>query len=110
MKGMQLRLYTYENRRVHGKPVYEWLLETAREIGIHGGSAFRAIAGYGRDGRLHEQHFFELAGEVPVLVEFIVSDDEAGRLLAAVEAEHLQLFHASLPIEYGVTNGLHTGD
>ncbi|MFT3790053.1 MAG: DUF190 domain-containing protein [Rudaea sp.] len=43
--------------------LYEWLLERARKLGIHGGSAFRAIAGYGRHGRLHEQQFFELAGE-----------------------------------------------
>ena len=53
------------------------LAEEAKKIGIHGGSAFRAIAGFGRHGVLHEQHFFELAGEMTIEVEFIVNDDEA---------------------------------
>lgn len=101
MKGVHLRFYTYENRKHHGLLVYEWLLERARKLGIHGGSAFKAIAGFGRHGRLHEQHFFELAGEEPVLVEFIVSDDEAVQLLQLLESEQLHLFYARLPTEFG---------
>jgi PII-like signaling protein len=107
MKGIHLRFYTYENRKHHGLPVYEWLLEQARKRGVHGGSAFRAIAGYGREGRLHEQTFFELAGEVPVLVEFVVTSQEADQLLALVAAEKLDLFYTRLATEYGQTG---TGD
>ena len=54
MNGVHLRLYTYESRRHGGLPVHEWLLEKARKMGIPGGSVFRAMAGYGRHGRLHE--------------------------------------------------------
>lgn len=101
MKGVHLRFYTYENRKHHSLLVYEWLLETAKKLGIHGGSAFRAVAGFGRHGRLHEQHFFELAGEEPVLVEFIVSEEEADNFIALLDAEKLHLFYARLPTEYG---------
>jgi PII-like signaling protein len=80
--------------------MYEWLLEFAKTRGIHGGSAFRAIAGYGRHGKLHEQHFFELAGDVPVLVEFIVSDAEGDSLLADLQREGVALFYARLPVEF----------
>jgi len=103
MKGTHLRFYTYENRKHGSMLMYEWLLERAKQIGIHGGSAFRAIAGFGRHGKLHEQHFFELAGDVPVLVEFIVSDAEAEQLLAALRAENAQLFYARLPAEFDST-------
>jgi PII-like signaling protein len=102
MKGVHLRFYTYENHKHQSLPVYEWLLEHAKTLDIHGGSAFRAMAGFGRHGRLHEQHFFELAGDVPVLVEFIVSDEQAEQFLAVLQAEHLHLFYARLPVEYGV--------
>lgn len=101
MKGVQLRFYTYENRHIHGELVYEWLLEHAKRLGIHGGSAFRAIAGFGRHGKLHEQHFFELAGEVPILVEFVMDEDACARLLASLAPEKLQLFYMRAPIEYG---------
>jgi PII-like signaling protein len=102
MIGIHLRLYTYEIRRHDGELVYQWLLDQAKRLGIHGGSAFRAMAGFGRHGRLHEAHFYELAGEEPVLVEFIVTEAQAEQLLALLEAEGLRLFYAKLPTEYGV--------
>jgi PII-like signaling protein len=105
MKGTYLRFYMHENRKHHGILLYEWLLETAKKAGIHGGSAFRAIAGYGRHGVLHEQHFFELAGDLTVEVEFLVSDEEAGKLLDAVQHEGIRLFYAKAPAEFGVTEG-----
>jgi PII-like signaling protein len=105
MNGVQLRFYTYENRKHRGMPVYEWMLEHAKQLGVHGGSAFRAMAGFGRHGRLHEQGFFELAGEAPVLVEFIVTEEESARLLESLRAEGLDLFHARIPAESGWTAG-----
>lgn len=101
MKGVHLRLYTYENRKHHGLPVYEWLLDRAQKLGIHGGSAFKAMAGYGRHGQRHEQHFFELAGEEPVLVEFIVTEEQADLFLELIAAEQLHLFYARLPTDFG---------
>lgn len=106
MTGVHLRFYTYENRKHAGLLVYEWLLQNAKTLGIHGGSAFKAIAGFGRHGTLHEQRFFELAGEVPVLVEFIAGEAQAERLLALLQAEQLDLFYARLPAEYGQVGAL----
>ena len=102
MKGTHLRFYTCENRRHDGKLLYEWLLEYARKQGIHGGSAFRAIAGFGRHGVINEQHFFELAGQSTILVEFIVTQEQADALLGLVHAEKLPVFHVRFPVEYGV--------
>lgn len=101
MKGTLLRFYVHENRRHRHALLYDWLLEQARELGINGGSAFRAIAGFGRHGILHEEHFFELAGDVTVQVELAVSDDEAGRMLARIREEGIAIFYIRIPIEYG---------
>ena len=105
MIGVHLRLYTYENRKHRGTLVYEWLLDRARQLGIHGGSAFKAMAGYGRHGRLHEQHFFELAGDIPVVVEFILSEAQAEELLGLIRAEELHLFYARMQAEFADTGG-----
>jgi PII-like signaling protein len=105
MKGVVLRFYVHENRKHRHVLMYEWLLEQARAMGIHGGSAFRAIAGYGRHGVLHEQHFFELAGELAVQVEFILTEDEADRLLERVKQERIHLFYARVAAEFGVLDG-----
>ncbi len=102
MQGVYLKFYVPESRRHHGILAYEWLLETARGLGIHGGSAFRAIAGFGRHGRLHEAHFFELAGDLPVEVGFALTEADAGQLLAHLAGEKLPLFYIKLPLEMGV--------
>lgn len=100
-----LRIYVHENLRLHGRLGYEWLLEEARRQGIAGGTAFRAIAGFGRHGVLHEDRFFELAGDLPVVVEFVVGDAEAVRLIERVRAEGVHAFYVKLPAEAGVLNG-----
>ena len=105
MKGTCLKFYVHEHRKHHGILLYEWLLERARKMGIHGGSAFRAIAGFGRHGVLHEDHFFELAGNLPVEVAFVVSDDEAARLLELVRQEKIRVFYVLTPAEFDVVNG-----
>ena len=102
MKGYSLRFYMLENQRHRGELLYEWVLEKAKKVGVHGGSVFKAIAGYGRHGVMHEQHFFELAGEMTVLVEFIVGDDEAAKLLDIVHEDGAPLFWAKFPAEFGI--------
>lgn len=105
MKGVCIRFYMHENLQHHHILASEWLLEQARKMGIHGGSAFRAIAGFGRHGFLHEDHFFELADDLPVIVEFVVSGEEAERLLALVQTEKMPLFYLRTAVEYGILNG-----
>lgn len=105
MKGTLLRFYVHENRKHAHLLLYEWLLERAKAMGIQGGSAFRAIAGYGRHGVLHEQHFFELAGDMTVEVEFVVTEDQGEQLLELLRKERLQVFYTRIPAEFGSLDG-----
>jgi PII-like signaling protein len=105
MNGTLLRFYVHENRLHRHIALYEWLLEQAKALGIRGGSAFRAIAGFGRHGILHEEHFFELAAETTIVVEFVVTDDEAKRLLELLTSERVSVFYARVPAEFGAIAG-----
>ena len=102
MNGVYLRFYTHEDRKVHGVLFYEWLLGEAKKLGIPGGTAFKAMAGYGRHGVLHEAKFFELAGDLTVEVEFIVSEADAARLIDTVRASGVPVFYGKFPAEFGV--------
>ena len=103
MNATVLRLSMHEGRRVHGALLYDWLLDQARQLGIHACSAFRAVAGYGRHGVLMEQRFFELAGELPVVTEFVVSAEEAEALLALLRREGIDLVYARWQAELAAT-------
>jgi uncharacterized protein len=104
MNGSFLRFYVHEGDRHHHQLVWEWLLQQANKLGIRGGSAFKAMAGFGRHHVLHEAHFFELAGSLAVEVEFIVTEDEAKQLLALIHAKKMRLFYAHIPARFGVIN------
>jgi len=105
MNGFQLKFYMHENRKHHGILLYEWLIEKAKEMGIHGGSVFRAIAGFGRHGIIHEEHFFELAANVPVEAIFILTEDECNNFISMLKSEKLNIFFMKIPIEFGILNG-----
>jgi len=91
----------HEGQRHHRQLVWEWLLETANALGIRGGSAFHAMAGFGRHHKLSEARFFELAGSLAVEVEFIVTDQEAQQLLGLIHREKIALFYAHIPARFG---------
>ena len=97
-----LQVFVSEASHHHSKLTYEWLLDAAQEMGVSGGSAFRALAGFGRHGR-HDIGFFELAGELPVVVEFFVEAPMADQLLKIITEAGLKLVYAKLPAEIGVT-------
>jgi len=103
--GTILRFYVHENRTHRHVALFEWLLEQAKKVGIHGGSAFRAIAGFGRHGILHEEHFFELAADMTVEVEFVVTGEEAEKLLDVLRQERVSIFYARVPAEFGTIEG-----
>ncbi|HET8610824.1 MAG TPA: DUF190 domain-containing protein [Burkholderiales bacterium] len=102
VRGVCLKIYVSEAQQHDGELLYEWLVERARGLGVPGASVFRAIAGYGRHGKLHEEGFFELAGNVPVEVEFLVSAIQAERLLRLLSDEGLRLFYVKLPAEFSI--------
>jgi PII-like signaling protein len=104
MEGSFLRFYFREADRCHGSLAWEWLLQEANRLGVRGGSAFRAMAGFGHHHVVHESKFFELAGSIAIEVEFIVTEDEALRLLAAVEKAGVRALYARIPATFGILN------
>ncbi|MCB1968439.1 DUF190 domain-containing protein [Accumulibacter sp.] len=104
MEGSFLRLYVNESDKHHGRMLWEWLLEQGSKLGIRGGSAFRSIGGFGRSHAVHEGGFFELAGSTGIEVEFVVTDDEAKRLLDVVGAARKRIFYTCMSARFGVIN------
>jgi len=104
MQGSFLRFYVHEGDRHRHRLVWEWLLEQANRLGIRGGSAFKAMAGFGHHHLLHQERFFELAGTQTVEIEFIVNDAEARQLIELIHQEGIRLFYAQIPAHFGVIN------
>ena len=80
----------------------ERLAEYAKRHGLGGGSVFRATAGFGRHGVLHEEAFFELADNLPVKVEFLLRPEQAEAFLALVREAGVHAVYATSTIRFGV--------
>ena len=100
--GVHLNFYCHLRARHAGMLLSEWLLEQARDHGLGGGSVFRAIAGFGRHGVMHEEQFFELADDLPVRVEFLLREDQAELLLQRVRAAGVEVVYERAPTRFAV--------
>jgi PII-like signaling protein len=103
MQGVYLKMFVSQTAKHGGKLLYEWLLEEAHRSGIGGGTATRCIAGFGRHGHLHEEHFFELADDLPVAVEFIAGESQIEQLLGRIATENISLFYLRHAVEFATT-------
>ena len=59
--------------QVHHQPLYEWLVERARCLGLAGATVLRGRMGFCRGGRLLVERMWSLSQEVPVIVEVVDS-------------------------------------
>lgn len=102
MQGYQLTFFTQQDRKHHGHPLADWLLQEARRLGVQGATLVSATEGYGHAGRIHSAHFFELADQ-PLEVTMAVTTDEADRYFARLQEEQVRVFYVKTPIEFGMT-------
>ena len=100
--GVQLQFYCHSRAKHDGMLVSEWLLEQAKKHQLGGGTVFRATAGFGRHGVLHEQQFFELADDLPVKVEFLLQPAQAEALLQLARDAGVAAVCASAPMRFAV--------
>ena len=103
MQGIFLKFYVSEYREHKGILLFEWLLERAKRFGFNGGTAMRAMAGFGRHGVLHEETFLELSADLPVEVSFVLSEEEAAQFLD----RHLERVLAQIESELRVARSAH---
>ena len=101
MKGYQITFFTQQDKRHRGKPLADWLVHFAKDLGLRGATLIAGGEGFGHHRRIHSAHFFELADQ-PIEILMAVTDEEAQRLFDRLQAEGVHLFYVKTPVEFGV--------
>lgn len=104
MNGFQLTFFTQQDHRHKGKPMGEWLVHLAKEMGLRGATLMAAGEGFGHHGRIHSAHFFELADQ-PLEVVMALSAEETDRLFERLNAEGVHVFYVKTAVEFGTLGG-----
>lgn len=100
MKGYQITFFTVQDHHHQHKPMAEWLLQTAHDLGLSGATIMAASEGYGHHRRLHSAHFFELADQ-PQDVVMAATEEECERLFEFLRKEGVRLFYVKSEVEFG---------
>jgi PII-like signaling protein len=85
--GCLLRIFIGENDRVHGRPLYEWLVEEAKRQELAGATVLRGLMGFGRKSRIHTSRILRLSSDLPVIIEIVDTRDRLEAYLESVESE-----------------------
>jgi len=83
--AMLLRVFIGENDRHHGKPLYEAIVMTAREMHMAGATVLRGPMSFGRSSRLHSARILRLSEDLPMVVEMVDSQEKIDEFLPVLD-------------------------
>jgi PII-like signaling protein len=79
--GMLLRIFIGESDTFHGKPLYEAIVQKARELGMAGATVFRGVEGFGKTSIVHKARLLELSTDLPIVIEIVDRQDRMDAFL-----------------------------
>ena len=84
-QGMLVRIYVGESDRYQGQPLYEWLVQTAREMKMAGATVLRGMEGFGADSRVHTTKVLRLSQDLPLVIELVDSEEKVEAFIKAID-------------------------
>ena len=71
-----LRIFIGESDKAEGRPLYQLLVEKAREHGMAGATVLRGFLGYGGTSRVHTAKILRLSEDLPMVVEIVDTEEK----------------------------------
>jgi CBS domain-containing protein len=85
-RARRVRIYLNEGDRVGHLPAHLAVMQFLRREGAQGVTVFRGLEGFGAAGEVHLSHLVDVAGKLPLVVEWIDQADRVERLLPPLRA------------------------
>ncbi|GIW81634.1 MAG: hypothetical protein KatS3mg105_3441 [Gemmatales bacterium] len=82
----RLTIYIGEEAKLGHRPMYEVIVEEARNRGLAGATAMRCTMGFGSHHRIHTAKILRLSEDLPVVIEIIDEPDQIRSFLEYVQS------------------------
>jgi CBS domain-containing protein len=115
-----LKVFVGEAARLKNRPLYEAIVEEARQRGMAGASVCRGFMGFGAGNLLHTAKILRLAEDLPVIVEIVDTPPRIASFVPVVDAmveegsivvqDGQAVFHLPLRIRDVMTENVATVD
>jgi len=79
-EGTLLRIFIGESDKFKGKPLYEQIVNKARELHLAGATVIRGIMGFGADSRMHSAKILRLSEDLPIIIEIVDTEENLNKL------------------------------
>jgi len=83
-EGKLLRIFIGESDKVHGRTLFDAIVQKARELGLGGATVLRGIEGFGANSVIHSARLLDLSGDLPVVIEIVDTDEKISSILPAI--------------------------
>ena len=80
-----LRVFVGESDKHGHKPLYEAILEKARELGLAGATVLHGSAGFGANSRVHTSKILRLSEDLPIVIEIVDKEERINTLLPELD-------------------------
>ena len=84
-EGKLLRIFVGEADRWEGKPLYQAIVEAARQRGLAGATAWKGFMGFGANSRVHTAKVLRLSEDLPVVIEIVDAPEKIEEFLPTLD-------------------------
>jgi hypothetical protein len=81
-----LRIFIGEKGKYEGKPLFEAIVNLAREKHLAGATVLRGLMGFGADSTMHSAKILRISEDLPVVIEIIDSPDKIEAFLPELDS------------------------
>jgi len=85
-EGSLLRIFIGESDKYAGKPLYEWIVQQAREQGLAGATVLRGLMGFGAHSRIHTFKIERLSEDLPIIIEIVDTREKLEKFLLQIDS------------------------
>jgi PII-like signaling protein len=84
--GLLVRIFVGEADRYEGVPLYEAIVQCAREKGLAGATVLRGIEGFGAHNLIHSARVLQMSEDLPMVVEIVDQKTKIEAFLPELDA------------------------
>ena len=85
-QGVLLRVFIGESDGAEGRPLYEAIIQKARELGLAGATVLRGTEGFGAHSVVHKAKLLEMSGDLPIVIEIVDREEKIRALLPYLQS------------------------
>jgi uncharacterized protein len=84
-EAVLLRIFIGESDRWKHQPLYEAIVNKARELHLAGATVLRGPMGFGKSSRLHTAKILRLSMDLPMVIEIVDSQEKINAFLPVLD-------------------------